>query len=89
MANGYSLFSKLHPVGGLYRYKAPFGYVAGLTPGWRWHNPWSDGKVYLLTKWERPEGIDKKSPIINAFFLVNGTERCVDVSFFKHLEQVE
>ena len=81
MANGYSLFRKLHPAGGLYRYKVPHGHVAA--------DPWSDGKLYLLTKWERPEGIDKKSPLLNAFFLVNGTERCVDISFFRYLEQVE
>ena len=81
MANGYTLFSKLHPVGGLYRYKAPHGIIRA--------DPWSDGKVYLLTRWERPEGIDKKSPLLNAFFLVNGTERCVDISFFKYLDAVE
>ena len=80
MSNGYSLFRKLHPVGGLYRYKAPHGIIRA--------DPWNDGKVYLLTRWERPEGIDKKSPLLNAFFLVNGTERCVDISFFKYLEPV-
>jgi len=79
MSNGYSLFRKLHPVGGLYRYKAPLFCLS---------DPWNDGKVYLLTKWGRPEGIDKKSPLLNAFFLVNGTERCVDISFFKYLEPV-
>ena len=81
MANGYTLFSKLHPVGGLYRYKAPHGIIRA--------DPWSDGKVYLLTKWEVPEGLSKKSPLLNAFFLVNGTERCVDISFFKYLDAVE
>lgn len=81
MANGYALFKSLHPVGGLYRYKAPYAPQGS--------NPWSDGKVYLLTRWERPEGIDKKSPLLNAFFLVNGTERCVDISFFKYLKAVE
>jgi len=80
MSNGYSLFRKLHPVGGLYRYKAPHVVIGA--------DPWNDGKVYLLTKWGRPEGIDKKSPLLNAFFLVNGTERCVDISFFKYLEPV-
>ena len=81
MANGYTLFSKLHPVGGLYRYKAPHGIIRA--------DPWSDGKVYLLTKWEVPEGLSKKSPLRNAFFLVDGKERCVDISFFRYLEQVE
>lgn len=77
MSNGYSLFSKLHPVGGLYRYKDPFP-----------DDPWKFGKVYLLTKWERPNGLSEKSPLLNAFFLVNGAERCVDIGFFRYLEQV-
>ena len=81
MANGYALFKSLHPVGGLYRCKA----VPALLSG----TPLKVGKVYLLIKWERPEGISEKSPIINAFFLVDGKERCVDVSFFRYLEQVE
>ncbi len=80
MANGYKMFSELHPVGGLYRYKAPYAHR---------FDAWADGKVYLLTKWERPEGIDKKSPLLNAFFLVDGQERCVDISFFKYLKAVE
>jgi len=74
------MFKNLHPPGGLYRYMAPYGLVRD--------HPWNGGKVYLLTKWERPEGIDKKSPLLNAFFLVNGTERCVDISFFKYLKRV-
>ncbi len=78
MANGYQMFEKLHSPGSLYRYKDPFP-----------SDPWKFGKVYLLTKWERPEGIDKKSPMLNAFFLIDGTERCVDISFFRYLEQVE
>ena len=83
MANGYSFFSKLHPAGGLYRYK---GSRCGNSrvPA----DTWEVGKYYLLTKWETPEGIDKNSPIINAFFLGNGAERCVDISFFRYLEQV-
>jgi hypothetical protein len=84
MANGYTLYSKLHPPGGLYRYKIsdrdrPHPHTA----------PWKLGKVYLLTKWERPEGISEKSPMLNAFFLVDGKEHCVDISFFRYLEQVE
>jgi hypothetical protein len=78
MSNGYTLFSKLHPPGTLYRYKDPFP-----------DDPWKFGKVYLLTKWERPESISKKSPILAAFFLVDGKERFVDISFFRWLEQVE
>ena len=81
MSNGYSLFAKLHPPGGLYRYKR--------SPSVPPNSSWKIGKVYLLTKWERPEGISEKSPMLNAFFLVNGEERCVDISFFKFLEQVE
>lgn len=79
MPNGYQIFKNLNPVGGLYRYKAPPVIST---------DPWSDGKVYLLTKWETPEGIDKKSPLINAFFLVNGAQRRVDIGFFRYLEQV-
>ena len=79
MANGYQMFAKLHPVGGLYRYKDPFAVAVG----------WKYGKVYLLTKWEVPEGLSKKSPLRNAFFFVDGQERCVDISFFRYLEQVE
>ena len=82
MSNGYSLFAKLHPVGGLYRYK---GRVNAYLDG----GCWKVGKAYLLTKWERPEGISKKSSLLNAFFFVDGQEKCVDISFFKHLEQVE
>ena len=84
MANGYSLFAKLHPVGGLYRYKGDVNNNNPTPAG-----TWEIGKHYLLTRWERPEGIDQNSPLINAFFLVNGTERCVDLSFFRYLEQVE
>ena len=80
MANGYQMFAKLHPPGTLYRYKDPF--LGGLD-GWKY------GKVYLLTKWEVPEGLSEKSPLRNAFFLVDGKERCVDISFFRYLEQVE
>jgi len=83
MANGYQMFSKFHPVGGLYRYKGDVN-NNNPTPA----DTWEVGKCYLLTKWETPEGIDKKSPLINAFFLVDGKERCVDISFFKYLEQV-
>tara|TARA_B100001093_G_scaffold103870_1_gene96094 strand:+ start:129 stop:368 length:240 start_codon:yes stop_codon:yes gene_type:complete len=79
MANGYQMFAKLHPPGSLYRYKAVFDT----------HDGWKAGKVYLLTKWEVPEGISEKSPLRNAFFLVDGKERCVDISFFRYLEQVE
>ena len=79
MSNGYQMFEKLHPPGSLYRYKE----ISFSDEGWKF------GKVYLLTKWERPEGIDKKSPLRNAFFLVDGQERCVDISFFRFLEQVE
>ncbi len=86
MANGYKMFAKLHPPGGLYRYK-------WLGPERLDHValdlPWKNGKVYLLTKWERPESISKKSPILAAFFLVDGKERFVDISFFRWLEQVE
>tara|TARA_R110001583_G_scaffold101734_3_gene248197 strand:+ start:1268 stop:1513 length:246 start_codon:yes stop_codon:yes gene_type:complete len=81
MPNGYQIFKNLNPVGGLYRYK---GYVNARLDG-----DWKVGKAYLLTKWERPEGIDKKSPLINAFFLVNGAQRRVDIGFFRYLEQVE
>ena len=81
MPNGYQIFKNLHPVGGLYRYKAT---------AWQPRPAyWEHGKVYLLTRWERPEGIDKKSPLVNAFFFVGGREICVDISFFKYLEQVE
>jgi hypothetical protein len=52
MANGYQMFEKLHPVGGLYRCKDPFP-----------DDPWKFGKVYLLTKWEVPEGLSEKSPL--------------------------
>ena len=78
MANGYQMFEKLHPPGGLYRYKDPFP-----------SDPWKFGKVYYLIKWEVPEGLSEKSPLRNAFFLVDGKERCVDISFFRYLEQVE
>ena len=85
MGTGYQMFAKLHPPGGLYRLQ-----------GWRsaWVAPadsktWKNGKVYLLIKWERPEGISTKSPLLNAFFLVGGQERCVDIGFFRYLEQVE
>ena len=78
MANGYQMFEKLNPVGGLYRYKDPLP-----SPAWKF------GKVYLLIKWEVPEGLSEKSPLRNAFFLVDGKERCVDISFFRYLEQVE
>ena len=78
MANGYQMFEKLNPPGTLYRYKDPFP-----DDGWKF------GKVYLLTKWEVPEGLSEKSPLRNAFFLVDGKERCVDISFFRYLEQVE
>ena len=81
MANGYQMFAKLHPVGGLYRYKAPHRRTRA--------DHWSDGKVYLLTKWEVPEGLSEKSPLRNAIFFVDGKERCVDISFFRYLEQVE
>lgn len=81
MPNGYQIFKNFHPVGGLYRYKVP---------AWQpRHASWEHGKVYLLTRWERPEGIDKKSPLVNAFFFVGGQEICVDISFFKYLEMVE
>lgn len=87
MSNGYTLFSKLHPAGGLYRYKVP---AFCSVPLWdRRYDDWKSGKVYLLVKWERPEGISKKSPMLNAFFLVDGKERCVDIGFFRYLEQVE
>ena len=83
MANGYQMFADLHPVGGLYRYK---GDVNHNNPGP--NVPWEIGKCYLLTKWERPNGVSKKSPLLNAFFFVNGEERCVDIGFFRYLEQV-
>jgi hypothetical protein len=80
MANGYKMFAKLNPAGRLYRYKSgPAPYGSG----------WKPGTPYFLIKWERPEGIDKKSPLLNAHFLVNGEERIVDISFFKYLDQVE
>jgi len=81
MPNGYKLFSSLNPVGGLYRYK-------GRVRADRLDSSWRVGKAYLLIKWERPEGIDKKSSLLNAFFFVDGQEKCVDISFFKHLEQI-
>lgn len=83
MSNGYKMFAKLHPVGGLYRYKGG-GSHHPPTPA----DTWEIGKYYLLTKWERPEGISEKSPLLNAFFFVNGEERCVDIGFFRYLEQV-
>ena len=86
MSNGYSLFAKLHPVGGLYRYKSFGGHH--IAHG-KIIKSWKVGKAYLLTKWERPEGISKKPSLLNAFFLVDGKERCVDISFFKYLEMVE
>lgn len=79
MANGYQMFAKLHPPGSLYRYKAVFDT----------HDGWKFGKVYLLIKWEVPEGLSEKSPLRNAIFFVDGKERCVDISFFRYLEQVE
>ena len=84
MASGYKMFSKLHPAGGLYRYK---GDVNGNNP-----TPpltWEIGKLYLLTKWSCPEHVSKKSPMLNAFVLVKGQERCVDIGFFRYLEKVE
>ena len=78
MANGYQMFEKLHPDAGLYSCNDPLR-----------DDPWKFGKVYLLTKWEVPEGLSEKSPLRNAFFLVDGKERCVDISFFRHLEQIE
>jgi hypothetical protein len=88
MANGYQMFAKLHPAGGLYRYKVPA--LGSPPPLWdRRYDDWKSGKVYLLTRWETPEIFSKKSPMLNAFFLVNGKERCVDISFFRYLEQVE
>jgi hypothetical protein len=86
MSNGYSLFAKLHPAGGLYRYKSCAGHH--ITHG-KIIKSWKVGKAYLLTRWERPEGISKKPSLLNAFFLVDGKERCVDISFFKYLEMVE
>jgi hypothetical protein len=83
MANGYTLFSKLHPAGGLYRYKAPPA-RASISDA-----VWKSGKYYLLVRWASPAGISTKSPLLNAFFLVGGQERCVDISFFRYLEQVE
>ena len=83
MSNGYALFSKLHPVGGLYRYKGDVN-NNNPTPA----DTWEVGKCYLLTKWERPNGLSEKSPLLNAFFFVNGEERCVDIGFFRYLEQV-
>ena len=84
MASGYKMFSKLHPAGGLYRFK---GDVNHNNPSRR--DGWEIGKFYLLTRWERPEGISEKSPMLNAFFFVSGQERCVDIGFFRYLEQVE
>ena len=84
MSSGYQMFAKLHPVGGLYRYKGG-SYPKSPADSKTWKN----GKVYLLIKWERPEGISTKSPLLNAFFLVGGRERCVDIGFFRYLEQVE
>tara|TARA_Y100000593_G_C4272234_1_gene317992 strand:+ start:481 stop:735 length:255 start_codon:yes stop_codon:yes gene_type:complete len=84
MGTGYQMFAKLHPVGGLYRYKGDVNHNNPAAIG-----GWQLGKVYLLIKWERPEGISTKSPLLNAFFLVGGQERCVDIGFFRYLEQVE
>ena len=84
LANGYKLFARLHPPGGLYRYKGG-SYSAAPADSKTWKN----GKAYLLIKWGRPKGISAKSPILNAFFLVGGQERCVDIGFFRYLEQVE
>ena len=84
MPNGYTLFASLNPAGGLYRFKPTCPWTARVGD----HFPWKGGKAYLLIKWERPEGIDKKSSLLNAFFFVDGQEKCVDISFFKHLEQI-
>ena len=84
MASGYKMFSKLHPAGGLYRFK---GDVNCNNPSRR--DGWEIGKFYLLTRWEKPIGVSEKSPLLNAFFFVNGQERCVDIGFFRYLEQVE
>ena len=77
MGSGYQMFAKLHPAGGLYRYTGISDAV------------WKSGKYYLLVRWASPPGISTKSPLLNAFFLVGGQERCVDISFFRYLEQVE
>lgn len=84
MGSGYQMFAKLHPAGGLYRYKAP---PAGSSTVM--FAAWKSGKYYLLVRWAGPAGISTKSPLLNAFFLVGGQERCVDISFFRYLEQVE
>jgi hypothetical protein len=81
--NGYDMFTKLHPAGELYRYFRVTPREDGWDPGWK------DGKVYYLIRWERPEGLDKRTPIRNAVFLVNGEEKRMDISFFAFLEKVE
>ena len=83
MGTGYQMFSKMHPAGGIYRYKGD----ANKGNPWQLQG-WKIGKIYLLTKWETPAGISDKSPILNAFFLVNGEQRCVDMSFFRYLDQI-
>ena len=84
MANGYKMFAKLHPAGGLYRYKGDVNYN---NPSIR--DGWQIGKVYFLVKWEVPEGLSQKSPMLNAVFFVDGKVRCVVIGFFRYLEQVE
>ena len=79
--NGYEMFIKLHPSGELYRYFRDHPDDVG--------RGWDDGKVYYLIRWEQPEGLDKRTPIRNAVFLVNGEEKRMDISFFAFLEKVE
>jgi len=79
MANGFSLFCKLHPPGNIYRY---LGGDPLPMPGWE------VGKVYLLVRWEQPQGLPKTTPILDAVFLVDEKQCYVGIQFFKYLEKV-
>ena len=68
------MFAKLHPPGGLYRYRDLSPPILG-----------SLAKSHRR-KVGRPRAFQKS--LLNAFFLVDGKERCVDISFFRYLEQV-
>ena len=84
MPSGDYLFAKLHPPGGLYRYKGDCNNNNSFDAhGWR------IGKVYFLVKWQIPEGFSKKTSMLDAIFLVNGQGRPVDINFFRYLERIE
>ena len=85
MPSGDYLFAKLHPPGGLYRYK---GDCNNNNSSFDAHG-WRIGKVYFLVKWQIPEGFSKKTSMLDAIFLVNGQGCPVDINFFRYLERIE